>query len=82
MSCYAPIESGGTLSELFELYSQLDAAIGDCVRSGIQSVIAGDFDVKLGKDLGDGEEEICTGPLVMGMHSSPNCSYLCHMSKI
>ena len=76
LSCYAPTESGGTISELFEFYSQLDAAIGDCVRGGIQPVIAGDFNVKLGEDLGDDEEEICTGPLVMGMHSSPNCSYL------
>ena len=79
ISIYTPKEANSTVEELDEFYLSLDEEqVSFFLSNGLSSIIVGDFNIRLGQDS---DPSPVTGPNVLGITASRNCSYLfffCH----
>ena len=66
-------EANGTVEELDEFYLSLDEQVSSFLSNGLSPIIVGDFNLRLGQDS---DPSPVTGPNVLGITASRNCSYL------
>ena len=73
ISVYAPMEANCTVEELDEFYLSLDEQVSSFLLNGLSPIIVGDFNLRLGQDS---DPSPVTGPNMLGITASRNCSYL------
>ena len=73
ISIYTPKEANSTVEELDEFYLSLDEQVSSFLSNGLSPIIVGDFNLRLGQDS---DPSPVTGPNVLGITASRNCSYL------
>ena len=61
------------MEELDEFYLSLDEQVSSFLSNGLSPIIVGDFNLRLGQDS---DPSPVTGPNVLGITASRNCSYL------